>query len=206
MVRVFGLGETVDGTESEAAAVEQILGLAPNGRRNSISGTEPWLTGPAGDLFGAASIVGIPHLTDAIATATEQELSAARHTVIALFRYLPLMTRMVDVMCGDDNHIGLAGLSQFTQQPECIIYLIPLVVAMLRAGWTENLNAVATALQQFPGLAQQAERILGMPTATINANLAEQPHEIRRQAQRLIEAALDGEFGSVGWSPPPGTP
>lgn len=41
-------------------------------------------------------------------------------------------------MFGDDNYIGLAGLGQLDQQPEFVIYLVPMVIAMLKAGWKEN--------------------------------------------------------------------
>lgn len=66
---------------------------------------------------------------------------------------------------------------------------------MLRAGWNDNLNAVTSALSQFPEIAAQAQRILDMPSATVHANLAGKPAEVREQAQRLISAAIEGRFG-----------
>ena len=60
LLRVFGFGETIDGTVDDAALIENVLGIAPNGRRHSIDGQEPWLTGPAEDLFDAAGIVASP--------------------------------------------------------------------------------------------------------------------------------------------------
>jgi hypothetical protein len=194
LVRVFGLGEAIDGTAHDAASIEQVLGIAPNGRRHSVSGEGPWLSTPAEDLFGAAGIVGLPRLAEAVTTATELELTAARQTVVALFQYLPLMIRMVGVMFGDDNYTGLAGLRQFDQQPEYVIYLVPMVICMLRAGWKENLDAVTSALQPFPQLAAQAERILDMPDSQVKANLAGQPAVIRHRVERLIEAAIEGHF------------
>jgi hypothetical protein len=194
MVRVFGLGEAIDGSAHDAALVENVLGLAPNGRRHSIDGEEPWLTGPAEDLFGAAEIVGLPRLAEAVAGATETELGAARQTVVALFQYLPLVIRMVGVMFGDDNYTGLAGLGQLDQQPELVIFLVPMVIAMLRAGWKENLDAVTTALQPFPELAARTQRILDMPAAQVEANLAGHPAAVRHRADRLIEAAIEGQF------------
>jgi hypothetical protein len=194
LVRVFGLGETIDGTAEDATLIEQVLGMAPNGRRHSIEGEEPWLTGPAEDLFGAAGIVGLPSLAETVATATETELCAARQTVVALFQYLPLMIRMVGVMSGDDNHTGLAALGQLDQQPEYVIYLVPMVVSMMRAGWRENLDAVTAALEPFPELAAQAQRILDMPAPLANTNLAGQPAAARQRAQRLIDAAIEGKL------------
>jgi hypothetical protein len=194
LIRVFGMGETIDGSAHDATSIEQVLGLAPNGRHHSVNGEEPWLTGPAEELFGTAGIVGLPRLAEAVATATDPELSAARQTVVALFQYLPLMIRMVGVMFGDDNYTGLAGLGQFDQQPEYVIYLVPMIVSMHRAGWQENLDAVTSALQPYPELAAQAQRILDMPASQVEANLAGQPTVIRRRAQRLIGAAIEGKF------------
>jgi hypothetical protein len=194
LVRVFGLGEQIDGSAHEGALVENVLGIAPNGRHHTIDGEGPWLTGPAEDLFGAAGIVGIPRLAETVADATEAELDAARQTVVTLFQYLPIMIRMVGVMFADDNHTGLAGLGQLDQQPEFVIYLIPMVMAMLKAGWKDNLDAVTSALQPFPELAAQAQRILGMPAAQVEKNLAGQPAAVRQRGERLIEATIEGKF------------
>jgi hypothetical protein len=194
LIRSFGLGETVDGTPAEGAAIERVLGISPNGRRRSIADTGPWLTGPAEDLFGAASITGLPHLLDAVAGASEADLAAARQTVVALFRHLPVMARMIGVMFGDDNYTGLAGAGQIDQHPETVVYIVPTVIAMLKAGWNENLDAVTSALQPVPELVAQAQRILDMPAATIEANLAGQPADVRERAQRLIDAAIEGKF------------
>ena len=89
MIRLFGLGETIEGTAADAAAVERVLGIAPNGRRQAIAEAGPWLTGAAEDLFGATGITGLPHLLSAVTDASDTELAAARQTVIALFRHLP---------------------------------------------------------------------------------------------------------------------
>jgi hypothetical protein len=193
MIRLFGLGEKIQTTAQDAVLVERVLGLAPNGRRRTIDGTGPWLTGPAEDLFSAAEITAVPALAAAVADASESELAIARQIVITLFRYLPLMVRMTGAMFGDENYNGLAGLSQLDQHPEAVIYLVPMVIGMLRAGWTENLEAVTSALRPFPELAAQAQRILGMPAATAEADLAGQPAEVRERAHRLIEAAINGQ-------------
>jgi len=194
MVRTFGLGETLEGTAAEGAAIERVLGIAPNGRRHTIAGTGPWLTGPAEDLFSAASIVSLPSLLHAVTDASETDLTAARQTVVALFRYLPLMARMLGAISGDDNYAGLAVLGELDRQPEIVLFIVPMVIAMLKAGWQENLDAVTSALRQVPELAGQAQRILDMPAAEINANLAGQSAETRERAQRIIAAAIEGHF------------
>ena len=194
MIRLFGLGEKIETTAQDAALVERVLGLAPNGRRRTIDGAGPWLTGPAEDLFSAAEITAIPNLPAAVADASEAELATARQIVTTLFRFLPLMVRMTGAMFGDENYTGLAGLSQLDQHPEAVIYLVPMVIGMLKAGWAENLEAVTSALRPFPELATHTQRILGMPAETVEAILAGQPAEARDRAQRLIDAAIEGQF------------
>jgi hypothetical protein len=95
MIRLFGLGEKIETTAQDAELVERVLGLAPNGRRRTIDGTGPWLTGPAEDLFSAAEITAIPNLATAVTDATEAELATARQMVSILFRHLALMVRMI---------------------------------------------------------------------------------------------------------------
>jgi hypothetical protein len=196
MIRLFGLGEPLGGTAADGAAIERVLGIAPGGRRDTFDDSGPWLTGPAEDLFGAAGIVGMPRLLEVITDASDAELAAARQTVIALFRHLPLMVRMLGAMFGDDNYGGLATIGQVDQHPETVMYIVPAVIAMLRAGWNENLEAVTSALQPFPELAAQAQRLLDMPAATIEANLSGKPAQARERAQRIIDAAIDGRFGT----------
>jgi hypothetical protein len=198
MIRMFGLGESVRGTAEDAAVVERVLGLAPNARRHAIAEAGPWLTGPAEDLFGASGIVGLPNLLDAVNDACEADLTAARQTVVALFRHLPLMTRMLSAMFDDDNYAGMAVFGRLDQHPETVVFIVPMVIAMQKAGWRENLDTVTSALHPFPGLAEQAHRILDMPAATINANLAGKPAETRDRAQRIIDAAIEGQFGVDG--------
>lgn len=193
MIRTFGLGETLPVTAEDAAVVEGVLGLAP-GRRYTIADAGPWLTGPAEDLLVAGGIVGLPHLLAAVNAASDGDLMAARQTVAVLFRHLPLMIRMLGAMFGDDNYAGLAGLRQIDQNPESLTYLVPLVIAMLQAGWKENLDAVTSALSPFPALADRAQHLLDLPSATLTANLAGQPAETCERVQRIIDAAIEGEF------------
>ncbi len=78
MIRMFGLGENVQGTAEDAASVERVLGLAPNGRRHTVAEAGPWLTGSAEDLFAAAGIVGLPSLLKAVHGASDEDLTATR--------------------------------------------------------------------------------------------------------------------------------
>lgn len=190
----FGLGEEIETTARDAELLERVLGLAPNGRRATVDGTGPWLTGPAEVLFSAATITALPNLVRAVTDASDAELAAARQMAGIMFRHLPLMVRIAGAMFGDDNYIGLAGVSHLDQQPETVGYLVPVVIGMLRAGWAENMDAVASALQPFPELAEQAQRILDLPAKTVENNLAGQPDVVRERARRVIDAATDGKF------------
>lgn len=130
---MFGLGQAINGAPAEAALVQRVMGVAPNGRRNTNVDSEPWLTGPAEDLFDAANIVEFPNLLTTIADATEADLTAARQLVFFLVRYLPTMVRMIGALFDDDNYTGLAYFSQMDQHPELVLFVLPMVLAMLRA-------------------------------------------------------------------------
>jgi hypothetical protein len=97
--------------------------LPPNGRRDAIAEGGPWLTGPAEDLFSAASVTGLPSLLRAVNNASDADLTAARQTVIALFRHLPLMARMLGAILGND-FAGLAGIGQMDRHPESVLYIV----------------------------------------------------------------------------------
>jgi hypothetical protein len=101
---------------------------------------------------------------------------------------------MLDAMSGEDNYAGFAAFSQMDQHPESVLFIIPMVIAMLRAGWNENLEAVTSALRPFPGLAAQAQHILDMRAATVEANLAGKPTDVQERARRLIDAAIEGKL------------
>ena len=159
-------------------------------------GAGPWLTGPAEALFDAAEIVALPKGLDAVRASTDDELEFARSIAAALLRYLPLMARLIGAVFDDENHAGFAGLSEFDRQPEFAMLLVPMVVSMLRAGWQENLQSVAAALEPMPHIADQAHRILGMPASTVRNNLSTQPTEVQQMANRLLDAALDGRLDS----------
>ena len=43
-------------------------------------------------------------------------------------------------------------------------------------------------------MATQMQSVLSMPSATVAANLAGQPEQVREQTHRLITAAIEGQF------------
>jgi len=194
IMRRFALGEPVTVTTEEAATVERVLGVSPNGRRDRVDGAGPWLTGPAEDLFDVAGIVAVPRALTAVLDATDAELETARQMAAVLWRYLPLLARMLAALFEEENYAGMSGLGRLDQQPEFVVILVPTIVAMLRAGWEQNIQLIATGLADLPTLAEQSQRILGLPTSTVDANLAGKPADVQTRARRLILAALDGAF------------
>ena len=163
---------------------------------------EPWLTGPASDLFAAAEYVALPKALNAVRTSTAAELETAQGLVVTIFRYLPLMARMIGVAFDDENYAGFAGLRKLDQHPEFVMLMVPMVINMLRAGQQGGLETVANALKPFPEITAKAERILDMPAKEVNANLAGKPAHVQRAAQRLVQGALEGQFDQVNPLPP----
>lgn len=193
LIRSIGLGEQVDATPAQGTAVERTLGITPGRRRSPLSG-QPWLTGPAEAFFGAAGIVSVPRLLESAASASDQELEAGRRSVIALVRILPLATRMTDVLSGRDNTMGLSSIEQVTSHPETIMWLLPAVLSLAKAGATENLNALTDALEPFPGLAARAQALIELPAATVEKNLENKSAKERQRVKRVIDAAIDGRL------------
>ncbi len=192
ILRMFVLGDRTDVTTEDATTVERVLGVAPNGRRHHVYDAGPWLTGPAEALFDAVDVVAFPNLLHAVHTASNAELNTARRLVIALFRWLPLMARLMAVLFDDDNYAGMSGLQHLDEHPDIVMIMVPWVVGRLRAGWQDNLQAIATALDAMPELVAQTEQILDMPDNAIKANLSGAPAHVRETVQRIIDAAIDG--------------
>jgi len=107
---------------------------------------------------------------------------------------MPIMVRFLDAATGRSNYIGLAGMQNLDREPERLPYLLLVIVAMFRAGWTENLHAVTEALGAAPELADSTQRILALPAKTLQDNLAGQTAETTAKIARLIDAATDGEL------------
>jgi hypothetical protein len=198
LLRTFAFGERVEAGAGEADTVERVLGAAPNGRRHRVSGAGPWLTGPAEALLEAGDVVALPSILESARQATDAELDTVRRIVIALFRHLPLVARMVNVMFDDDNYAGLGGLAEVDRNPEIVMLLIPSVLGMVRAGWQDNLQDVTTALERFPDLLAQTEQVLDLPQKTVEANLSTAAPEVRMRADRIIAGALKGKLGPLG--------
>ncbi len=102
------------------------------------------------------------------------------------------MARLMAVLFDDDNYAGMSGLQHLDEHPDIVMIMVPWVVGRLRAGWQDNLQAIATALDAMPELVAQTEQILDMPDNAIKANLSGAPAHVRETVQRIIDAAIDG--------------
>lgn len=193
MLRLFAFGESIETTEEQAAAVERMLGVSP-GRRQRVEGAGPWLTGPAQDLFSAAEFLSLPKLVVTTEGASDAELEGARKLVLAIFRFLPIMARMLGALFDDDNHAGLGGMKHIDENPEFVLLLVPSVVAIIRAGQHEVLEEVVAALEPTPHLMAELQKILEMPASEVDANLRNLPPAKERKMRRVIAAAVDGKI------------
>jgi len=59
---------------------------------------------------------------------------------------------------------------------------------------SENIGAITEALQPVPKLAERARALPDMPATTLKGNLENQPEKVRQQVERIIDAAIDGQF------------
>ncbi|MEW2046613.1 hypothetical protein [Streptomyces sp. NPDC005476] len=75
-----------------------------------------------------------------------------------------------------------------------VMLLVPIVVGIIRGGWQENLDTIATALEPFPALTTEIRHVLEMPSIEAESNLEGQPAAVQHQAHLLIDAALDGKL------------
>jgi hypothetical protein len=194
LMSTFGFAASGSG-ERDAQTVERVLGIAPNGRRTSLAGEEPWLTGPAEALFGAAEVTAFPRLLEVAGDATDAELAEIRRLAAVFLTNLPFIIRLFDAAAGKNNVLGMAGLGQMDQDPEFGVLVTAAFVAMFREGWEENLHAIAQALENVDGVQADIARALEMESKIWTANLAALPAAEREQVQRIIDAAMDGALG-----------
>jgi hypothetical protein len=59
---------------------------------------------------------------------------------------------------------------------------------------SENVGAITEALQPIPKLAERARALPDMPAAALKENLENKSEKLRQQVERIIDAAVDGQF------------
>ncbi|PBC69760.1 hypothetical protein BX265_7112 [Streptomyces sp. TLI_235] len=205
MLRAFVFGEDTASAEEQALVVEKALGLAP-GRRDKVAGAGPWLTGPAAALFDAGRLVSLPALAAAVHGADDQALEAARTATTALFRALPLLARLLTATSRHENPAGMKAFGRIDEDPNFVHLALAMVIALQNAGGlaADGLSQVTDSLHSVHALAAGLDQVMEMPQPQVAANLAPLPPATRDQANRLIDAAAQGDHHRL--PPPPGHP
>jgi hypothetical protein len=142
LLRLFIFGEANQDAETEAKAAEKVMGVSAGRRR--LRGIGPWLTGPASVMASAARVMSLPALVAAAATATDDELTAAREAVHSL-RAFPKIVRLLAAWTNEDNPVGWGGL-RLLPSDETVLPLLLLAVLSLRRAMPDNVQAVVGAL------------------------------------------------------------
>lgn len=151
---MIGFAESPRVTTGEAAAIERVLGIGPRGRRDQFNGVGPWLTRPPNALIEAMDVIALPKALRATRDASDDELELALGIVVTLIRYLPLIARMLAVVTEDNNHADLGNAQSLDDDPQSAMLMVPVVVSMLRAGWSDDLAAsleLSRLLHNSPG-------------------------------------------------------
>ncbi|WP_432112645.1 hypothetical protein [Streptomyces sp. S1] len=193
LLQIFLLGAQPDVTEDQAESIEKVLGVSP-GRRQRVEGAEPWLTGPASALVGAADFVSLPRMTEAFADATDTEWEEARSSAAALFLQLPVSIRAAVAMTGKENLAGLGGHAVLDSEPLMAVFLIAFVLGARRADWAGNVEGLTESLARWPALVDEMKQVLDMPQHELDRNLAGHGPEMQIRTRRIIQALLDSEL------------
>ncbi|MFJ4338651.1 hypothetical protein [Streptomyces sp. NPDC088915] len=191
MLQIFALGTRPEVTEDEAGTIEKVLGVSP-GRRQRVEGAEPWLTGPASLLVGAADFVSLPRMSEALAEATDPEWEEARSVATALFLQLPVVARAVATHTGKENPAGLGVLAGFDSEPLFAVLLLAFALGARQADWSGNVEELTDSLAPWPDLIGEMKPVLDMQQHELDHNLAGQGPETRARTERIIQALMDG--------------
>ncbi|MFE9792904.1 hypothetical protein ACFYRL_14370 [Streptomyces goshikiensis] len=193
LLQIFALGTHPDMTEADAETIEKVLGVSP-GRRQRVEDTDPWLTGPARAIGGAADFVSLPRLADVLTTATDSDWEEARPPAAALFLQLPVFTRAVAAMTGKENFAGMGGHAALDSEPLMAVFLVAFVLGARRSDWFGNVEDLTASLARWPALVGEMKQVLDLPQHVLDHHLAGHGPEMRDRTQRIIQALLDGEL------------
>lgn len=193
LLQIFALGKQPDVTEEEAETIEKVLGVSP-GRRQRVEDADPWLTGPASALVGAAGFVSLPRMAEALADATDSEWEEARSPAAALFLQLPVFARAIAAMTGKENFAGMGGHTALDSEPIMAVLLVAFALGARWADWSGNVKGLSDSLAPWPALVGEMKQVLDMPQHELDHNLAGHGLEMRDRTQRIIKALLDGEL------------
>ncbi|MFB8047175.1 hypothetical protein ACFC8F_38460 [Streptomyces hydrogenans] len=193
MLQIFALGTRPDVTEDEAETIEKVLGVSP-GRRQRVEGAEPWLTGPASLVVGAADVVSLPRMTEALAEATDAEWEEAREVATALFLQLPVVARAVAAHTGKKNLAGFGVFAVLDSEPLFAVLLLTFALGARRADWAGNVEDLTDSLTPWTSLIAEMKQVLEMPQPVLEHNLAGHGPEMQASTERIIQALMDDEL------------
>ncbi|MEW1633551.1 MULTISPECIES: hypothetical protein [Streptomyces] len=193
LLQIFALGTRPDVTEDDAETIEKVLGVSP-GRRQRVEGAEPWLTGPASLIVGAADFVSLPRMTEALAHASDAEWEEARSVAAALFLQLPVVTRALAAQTGKENLAGLGACTALDSDPLFAVLLVGFALGARRADWSDNIGDLTDSLAPWSGLIGEMKQVLDMPRHALDRNLAGHGTEMHARTERIIQALLDRDL------------
>jgi hypothetical protein len=199
MLRLF-FDDAVDQStvDADAAAVERLIGI-DRGRKFTVPGAEPWLSGaPSDGLVGFRKVGTVAALIEAVESATDAEFEAARQTARTVLHGIVFFSRMADAQVGRPNAVGMAGLAASANDPTSAIWLTSLFasigrlpdhqasVAGIVGAITESTVPMIQSVRELVEAARESE-------ARIQANIKKLPFKEQGQIKRVIAAFKDFE-------------
>lgn len=199
----LGLGDAsiVKELDNRASTIERIIGL-DRARTFRPAGVEPWLSGPAVDGFlGFLEFGSLPKLVESLASATVEELFAARPQAQSLLTGIEAFCRLADALLGRRNVSGMGALADLAQDPTAGAFVTMFVVAARRTPeLAPGLEQVCAALDQFLPIGAQFQEWAAL---SVDERAASLPGlaSMKWSEQRGIERALEA-FTRTDTPPP----
>jgi hypothetical protein len=193
---VMGFDDAPDRLTDDAPKLERMMGL---GRaRRPKGGFAPWLTGPAGEGFrDLGSIASVPALINAVESASDEQLEAARDLAQVFVAGIGMVSRMTDAVALTDNAVGLGAWELVTGDPLAGIWLTAFIVSIrgYDSGYDQNLAAIVEAITNsaMPVAAQVDElaKLTDAELAERLPHLESLPFLKRAALMRLINKARE---------------
>ncbi len=135
--------------EDGAAAIERAAGMAPRARRDRLDDAGPWLTGDALDGLVVMRAFTRDRLRSLVASATVDDLRAARPRVRFILVELPEFARMLELL-GGRNFLGLGALPRLIRRAPEIALPLALFFAVEAPGLVTTLDELHQVLRKAP--------------------------------------------------------
>jgi hypothetical protein len=176
--------------ETSALGIEKMFGLTP-GRTLRVGDAGPWLSGPAATgLADFAKFGSLTVLTQAVESADDPELEAARANTRLLLVGLSFAVRLADAFTGQPNVTGMTALLKLAEQPDICIWMTALLTSLGRSPThAESITQVLEAISNLQSLEHQVRAIAGMSDedrAALLKNLPNLPHRQQAGIRRVV--------------------